>query len=111
MVSQYQSQLRTSNKRVGLPGNARIQAFDNVGVGLDMKAITYSRFSTDRQNESSIADQVSICTAHAAHNGMEIFEYFEDRGQRVNAAILDVKIGSGGRISPVPAIPQSARLK
>jgi DNA invertase Pin-like site-specific DNA recombinase len=45
-----------------------------------VKAAIYSRFSTDRQNESSIADQVRVCTEHADHQGWQIVECFEDQG-------------------------------
>lgn len=45
-----------------------------------MKAAIYSRFSTDRQNESSIADQVRVCTEHAARQGMTVTALFEDQG-------------------------------
>jgi site-specific DNA recombinase len=45
-----------------------------------MKAAVYSRFSTDRQNESSIADQVRVCTEYAAGQGWQTVELFEDQG-------------------------------
>jgi DNA invertase Pin-like site-specific DNA recombinase len=34
-----------------------------------MRAAIYSRFSTDKQTESSIADQVRVCTERAAKDG------------------------------------------
>jgi DNA invertase Pin-like site-specific DNA recombinase len=37
-----------------------------------MKVAIYSRFSTDRQNESSIADQVRVCTEHATVRGWRV---------------------------------------
>jgi site-specific DNA recombinase len=45
-----------------------------------MKAAIYSRFSTDRQTDSSIADQVRVCTEYAARQGWEVSEHFEDQG-------------------------------
>lgn len=45
-----------------------------------MKAAIYSRFSTDRQTDSSIADQVRVCTEYAQREGMEVAELFEDQG-------------------------------
>ena len=45
-----------------------------------MKAAIYSRFSTDRQNESSIDDQVRVCTEYAEQNEIEIAEEFADEG-------------------------------
>jgi site-specific DNA recombinase len=45
-----------------------------------MRAVIYSRFSTDRQNESSIADQVRICTEYAERQGWQIVEQYEDQG-------------------------------
>lgn len=34
-----------------------------------MSAAIYSRFSTDKQTESSIADQVRVCREHAEKQG------------------------------------------
>ena len=45
-----------------------------------MKAAIYSRFSTDRQSESSITDQVRICTEYAEQNQIRIAEQFADEG-------------------------------
>lgn len=45
-----------------------------------MKAAIYSRFSTDRQNDSSIADQIRICSEYAARERMQIVLQFEDQG-------------------------------
>ena len=45
-----------------------------------MKGAIYSRFSTDRQSESSISDQVRICTEYAKQNQIEITEQFADEG-------------------------------
>jgi DNA invertase Pin-like site-specific DNA recombinase len=36
--------------------------------------------STDRQNESSIADQVRVCAEYAERQGWQVVEYFEDQG-------------------------------
>lgn len=45
-----------------------------------MRAVIYSRFSTDRQNESSIADQLRVCTEYADRQGWGIVERYEDQG-------------------------------
>ncbi len=45
-----------------------------------MKAAIYSRFSTDKQTESSIADQVRVCTERADKEGHAITHRFEDQG-------------------------------
>ena len=45
-----------------------------------MKAVTYARFSTDRQNESSIADQMRICDEYAEREGMTIVARYKDEG-------------------------------
>ena len=45
-----------------------------------MRAAIYSRFSTDRQNESSIADQVRVCTEYAERQGWQVVERFDDQG-------------------------------
>ena len=56
-----------------------------------MRAAIYSRFSTDRQNESSIADQVRVCTEHADKHGWQVVERFEDQG--VSGAALGNRPG------------------
>ena len=45
-----------------------------------MKAAIYSRFSTDKQTESSIADQVRVCTEYSEKQGWTITHRFEDQG-------------------------------
>lgn len=45
-----------------------------------MRAAIYSRFSTDRQNESSIADQIRVCTEYAARQAWSVVEKFDDQG-------------------------------
>lgn len=43
-----------------------------------MKAVIYARFSSDRQDEASIAAQVRACREYAARNGMEIINIYAD---------------------------------
>jgi site-specific DNA recombinase len=45
-----------------------------------MRAAIYSRFSTDKQTESSIADQVRVCTEYAEKHGLTVVQRFEDQG-------------------------------
>jgi site-specific DNA recombinase len=45
-----------------------------------MKAAIYSRFSTDKQTELSIVDQVRVCTEYASKQGWTISHRFEDQG-------------------------------
>ncbi len=45
-----------------------------------MRAAIYSRFSTDRQSESSIEDQVRICEEYARQEAMTVCERFADHG-------------------------------
>lgn len=45
-----------------------------------MRAAIYSRFSTDKQTESSIADQVRVCTEHAVKEGLAVVARYEDQG-------------------------------
>jgi site-specific DNA recombinase len=45
-----------------------------------VKAVIYARFSTDRQNESSIADQVRVCGEYAERQRWRIGEVYEDQG-------------------------------
>ena len=45
-----------------------------------MKAAIYARFSTDRQCESSIADQYRVCSEWCDRNGFTVTAKFEDQG-------------------------------
>ena len=45
-----------------------------------MKAVIYSRFSTDRQRETSIADQERICTEYAQRERWKVAAKFSDHG-------------------------------
>lgn len=45
-----------------------------------MRAAIYARFSTDRQNESSITDQFRVCTEFTEREGMHVSERFDDQG-------------------------------
>jgi len=45
-----------------------------------MRAAVYARFSTDRQNESSISDQVRVCSEYAERQGWNVVQLFEDQG-------------------------------
>ncbi|MDP1628816.1 MAG: recombinase family protein [Parvibaculum sp.] len=45
------------------------------------RAAIYSRFSTDLQSERSIEDQVALCEAYAAREGLSVTARFEDRAR------------------------------
>lgn len=45
-----------------------------------MRAAIYSRYSTDRQSESSIADQVRVCEDYAAKHGLTVAARYADEG-------------------------------
>lgn len=42
------------------------------------KAVIYARYSSDRQNEQSIAGQVEVCTKWAKNNDIEIVDIYPD---------------------------------
>ncbi|MBN8279058.1 MAG: recombinase family protein [Gammaproteobacteria bacterium] len=45
-----------------------------------MKAVIYSRISTDQQSESSIEDQERVCGTYCAREGLKVVARFVDRG-------------------------------
>ena len=45
-----------------------------------MRAIIYARYSTDRQTEASIADQVRVCREHAERHGWPVTSVHQDQG-------------------------------
>jgi site-specific DNA recombinase len=52
-----------------------------------MRTAIYTRFSTELQHERSIDDQVALCRAYAAKNGLEVAAVYDDRA-RSGASIL-----------------------
>ena len=47
---------------------------------MSLRGAIYSRFSTDKQSESSIEDQVRVCTEWCTKNGATVVARFEDQG-------------------------------
>lgn len=45
------------------------------------RCVIYARFSTDRQNERSIEDQVALCRAYAGRENLHVVDVFEDRAK------------------------------
>ena len=43
-----------------------------------MRAAIYARFSTELQDQKSIADQVRICREHAQRRGHSVVAVYED---------------------------------
>jgi site-specific DNA recombinase len=42
------------------------------------RAAIYARFSTDKQDEKSIEDQIRLCRAYAECNGLTVIETYAD---------------------------------
>lgn len=42
------------------------------------KAVVYARYSSNRQNEQSIAGQVEVCTEWAKNNDIELMHVYHD---------------------------------
>jgi site-specific DNA recombinase len=57
-----------------------------------MRASIYARYSTDRQSESSIADQVRVCHDYARRHGLEVCATFTDLG--ISGAALGNRPGA-----------------
>ena len=57
------------------------------------RAVIYARYSTDKQTESSIADQVRVCQDYAETHGMTVTETFADEG--ISGAALGNRPGVG----------------
>lgn len=47
---------------------------------MTIRAAIYARYSTDKQTESTIKDQVRVCTERAAQEGMRVVETYKDQG-------------------------------
>src|SRR5262249_45196614 len=55
------------------------------------KAAIYARYSSDKQNERSIEDQVALCRDLAARAGLEVIKVYQDRA--VSGASTANRIG------------------
>ena len=55
-------------------------------------AVIYARYSTDKQTESSIADQVRVCQDYAKAHAMTVTETFADEG--ISGAALGNRPGA-----------------
>ncbi len=44
-----------------------------------MKAAIYARFSSDKQTDKSIDDQVALCRAICEHEGLTVVGVYDDR--------------------------------
>ncbi|MBB6411873.1 recombinase family protein [Mesorhizobium sangaii] len=51
------------------------------------RAAVYARFSTELQNEKSTEDQIALCRAYAARNGLAVVAVYEDKA-RSGSSIL-----------------------
>jgi site-specific DNA recombinase len=45
------------------------------------RAVIYARFSTELQNEKSTEDQIALCRAHAARQGLDVVGVYEDKAR------------------------------
>ena len=52
-----------------------------------IKAVIYSRFSTDLQNERSIEDQVALCRSYAARSGLKIVNTYSDKAKSGSSTV------------------------
>jgi DNA invertase Pin-like site-specific DNA recombinase len=50
-------------------------------IGPHKRAVIYSRFSTDLQNERSIEDQVALRPSYAHTQGLDVTTSYEDRAR------------------------------
>lgn len=66
-----------------------------------MRCIIYARYSTDRQSESSIADQVRVCTAYATAQDWTIAGEHSDRG--ISGAALGNRPGAQAALAELAA--------
>lgn len=69
--------LSKASRRIASPRHRPLLETNGVAK---VKVALYSRFSTDRQNESSIGDQVRVCTEYVERQGWAVVERFEDQG-------------------------------
>jgi site-specific DNA recombinase len=56
------------------------------------RAAIYTRFSTDKQNEASITDQIRVCTEYAKRERLNVVKTFEDKG--ISGAALGNRPGA-----------------
>lgn len=69
----------TRARKLGVSGNAAAE-WASEQRGSEMKAVVYARYSTDRQEESSIIDQLRRCREFATQRGWAVAEECTDEG-------------------------------
>ena len=81
------------------------------------RAVIYARYSTDKQAESSIADQVRVCQDYAEAHAMTVTETFADEGisgaalgnrpgaRKLMETALAGQLEASNRCRPVPPVP------
>jgi len=62
-----------------------------------MRCVIYARYSTDRQTESSIEDQLRVCREYASVHGWEIGGEFHDKG--ISGAAMGNRPGAQGALA------------
>ena len=65
------------------------------------RAIAYARFSTERQTETSITDQLRVCRDYAARHSLEIAAEFTDEG--ISGAALGNRPGAKAALGALAA--------
>lgn len=78
-----------------------------------MRAVIYARYSTERQSESSIADQIRVCTQYAEQRGWKVVSEHRDEG--ISGAAMGNRPGAqaaiaGLRIGDVLLVTDTTRL-
>ncbi len=58
-----------------------------------MRAVIYSRYSSDRQNDRSIEDQVAVCEDYCAREGLTVTRRYEDRALSGSSTIGRLGLG------------------
>jgi len=62
-----------------------------------MRTIVYARYSTDRQSETSIADQIRVCREYAATQDWTVAEQYTDEG--ISGAAMGNRPGVRGALA------------
>ena len=50
-----------------------------MSVSSDMRAVIYARFSSDKQSDRSIEDQVELCRTFCEREGLRVVGVYDDR--------------------------------
>ena len=69
---------------------------------MTLRAVVYARFSSEKQRDRSIEDQVALCRDFCQRDGLSVVEVYEDRAISGASTAYRPLPGQAGRLEILP---------